>query len=185
MWNELCRLYPTTYACGAYAGTFYGDTPEQDALDLAWFAVAAHGLLGRLQVAPDAWYADASDPAAASAFTAAMHFEAQTFVDGCADDVAGCLQGDLEVQVTRVLDKSERLTAGTCTAVDVRDSDGEAFVAQLSSRHPGWDWQAAQDAALAASGDLGAIVNAIETDAAVQLTCPKQELWDWYRLPCP
>jgi hypothetical protein len=197
VWMELCRLYPLDYACDGYPGAFTGDTPEASALGLAWFALAAHALLGRYELDPDEWYATATDPLAVERLTAAMHYrspwsgEVTDTIERCGDDVEACLGEDLLTYVSGVADKLEALEGATCHDAPLAPDDVRAFVGGLAAARPGRDWAAAESAALSALTGEGfateapAVLDAIDAAVPLTLACPEQELFTWYRLPCP
>ncbi|MEM6925682.1 MAG: hypothetical protein AAF602_02040 [Myxococcota bacterium] len=191
VWNEVCRLYPGVFDCGGYVGTLTGDAPEASVLTLAWFSVASNALLGRLDVDPNAFYADATDPWAEERLSAALHVggpfldDARQVVEECGDDVVACLDGDVAAHVEGLTDKIARLEEASCAEVEVTETDRVGFVDALAGFFPAFDREAALDAVRAAEPTLAATVAAVEEAAPVMLTCPETELWQWYRLPCP
>lgn len=196
-WNELCRLYPATYPCDGYAGSFAGDAPEADALALAWFALAAHGLLGRFELDPDDWYAASADPLAVERLTAAMHLwgpwtgEIGEVVQGCPDEVEACLEGDLLRHAAGVADKLELLGAAPCYDEPLAEADVRAFTRGLAAVHPELAWDEGEQAAVDAltgrgfTTEAAAVVAALDAAVDLRLACPERELYEWYRLPCP
>jgi hypothetical protein len=195
-YSELCKLFPRDYDCDGYAGTFAGDAPEADALGLAWFAVAAHALLGRFED-PEAWYREAGDPLAAERLTAEMHFagpwsgDLPAILETCADDVEACLDYEVLNHVAGVADKLATLQDATCYDEPLAPSEVSAFVAGLAEARAGYDWAAAEEDALAAltgagfSTEAPAVLAALDAAAPLTLACPELELYEWYRLPCP
>ncbi|MBX2798895.1 MAG: hypothetical protein KTR31_14560 [Myxococcales bacterium] len=191
-WAEICKLYPDLYDCKAYDGALAGDAPEQSVLALAWSAMAAHVLLSRFDVNPDAWARGAPDPLAVQRLTAALHHEGpwlwyaeDLLSPPCDRDVLGCLDGAVADHVRGVGEKLQRLGEAPCHRTKVVPADIEAFVAQLALRFEGWDWEAAERAALDSDRSLLGVVRAVEAQTSVFLDCPEQELWTWYQLPCP
>lgn len=192
VYNEICRLYPDVFDCDEHAGQFAGDAPVASTLAVAWFAVAAHAMLGRFDdYDPDQYVLSATDPAAAELLTAALHFrgawfaQAETVIDSCGNDVAACLEDELEAHVRGVDAKLEALADAPCAAPEVTDADRIAFVEALGARFVGFDTEAALAAARSAEPTLEATVEAVEQASPVVLACPEAELWSWYRLPCP
>jgi hypothetical protein len=197
VWNELCRLFPGEYTCEGYAGALVGDAPEASALALAWFAVAAHGLLGRFDLDPDEWYASSTDPRAVEALTATMHYrgpwagEVATILADCPSEVAACLDWDLEAHVVGVEAKLDALDDAPCWDEPLEPEDVEAFVAALEAARPAWDWSEASAPAVEAltgagfAVDAPRVLDAIDAAVDLRLACPEAELYTWYRLPCP
>ncbi|MEN0067064.1 MAG: hypothetical protein AAGA48_33345 [Myxococcota bacterium] len=191
VWNEICVLYPSIFPCDAYPGTLAGDTPEASALTLAWYAVAAHALLGRFEVDPNVFYDEATDPRAAAELSAALHVagpdlnSAGIELSGCEEDVAACLDGEVRDHVLGVTEKLDALDAADCIDIDVPNEELSGFIDGLASRIPDFDADDALSAAQAAEPTLSAVVAAVEQASPVSLICPEAELKRWYGLSCP
>lgn len=195
-WAELCKLWPADYACDGYAGSFAGDAPEASSLALAWFALAGHALLQR-NGDPEAWYTDAGDPLAPERMTATMHYwgpwtgQVDDVYQTCPDDIEACLDGELERHVAGVADKVAVLEEAPCATQPLTEADVRAFVGGLRDARPGRSWDAAADRAverLTGAGldvDAPAVLDALDEEVDLRLTCPEEELYTWYRWPCP
>ncbi|MCB9764518.1 MAG: hypothetical protein H6739_32385 [Alphaproteobacteria bacterium] len=196
-WVELCRLYPGIFGCDAREELVSGDHVEGSVVAVAWHAYAAHALLQRFDVDPDAWLAQASDPRAGEKLAALLHFEGawswhiEDVIAGCGDDITACLDGEGLRHVEGVADKLDRLEAAPCYDEPLALADVERFLEELALLWPQEDWSAVRDEVTAVVDDRGfteagpAALDALDGALDQRLICPERELWDSYRYSCP
>ncbi len=197
-WSDLCRLYPDSFACGAYSGAVGGEHIEAAVMATAWFSLAAHALLQRDDDDLEAWYASATDPLAVEKISALTHYSgawiqtALDVLDDCSDaDVLDCMQGEEAHHVSSVVEKMDTLAHATCYDEPIAVEDLEHFTEELALLWPEEDWTGALGAAEAAltgggfSEDGLRVMDAIEGVVDVRLLCPEETLWSWFQLSCP